>query len=120
MNHLIISREYPPAAYPAGGIGTYVANIARMLAERGETVHIIGQRWKGAPLSRESSHEGHLVIHRIGPEDPVESNRLDGKPSTAPEIGGLRRTEFPDQWFAWHAAFLIERLIDQEEIDVIE
>jgi glycosyltransferase involved in cell wall biosynthesis len=120
MNHLIISREYPPAAYPAGGIGTYVANIARLMAERGETVHVIGERWKGAPLSRESSHKGRLVVHRIGLEDPVESYRPDGKPCTAPEIVGLRRTEFPDQWFAWHAAFLIERLIYQEEIDVIE
>lgn len=46
MKHLIICREYSPA--PGGGIGTYVAMISRPLAERGETVHIIAQTWKGA------------------------------------------------------------------------
>ena len=42
MKHLIISRELPPATYPAGGIGTYVVNIAKLLAANGDTVHLIG------------------------------------------------------------------------------
>ncbi len=49
MRHLIVCREYPPVPYPPGGIGTYVANIARLLAEAGEEVHVIGPRWAGAP-----------------------------------------------------------------------
>ena len=63
MKHLIISREYPPA--PSGGIGTYAAHIARLLAERGETVHVIGQLWEGADVSVEESCNGKLIVHRV-------------------------------------------------------
>jgi glycosyltransferase involved in cell wall biosynthesis len=120
VRHLIISREYPPAAYAPGGIGTYVANIARLLAERGETVHVIGQRWEGAPAARESFVEGRLVVHRIGASDlpphadPAEGARL------VRELDGLKKSDFPAQWFSWHAAQLAERLIAEEGIDVIE
>jgi glycogen synthase len=120
VRHLIISREYPPAAYPPGGIGTYVANIARLLAEKGETVHVIGQRWEGARAARESFVDGRLIVHRIGefdlprPADAADVARLEL------ERDGLRRTAFPQQWFAWHAAFLAERLIEEEGIDVVE
>lgn len=38
----------------------------------------------------------------------------------AQEHAGLRLSEFPAQWFAWHAAHLAERLIDNERIDVVE
>ncbi|MGH7477896.1 MAG: hypothetical protein ACRELD_16660, partial [Longimicrobiales bacterium] len=69
MKQLIISREYPPAAYPPGGIGTYIHNIARLLAEAGETVHVIGERWKGAPLERDESYGGRLIVHRVARED---------------------------------------------------
>lgn len=120
MKHLIISREYPPAAYPPGGIGTYVASIARLLAEKGETVHVIGQRWYGAPAEQESFVEGRLIVHRIGASDlpphadPAEGVRLRR------ELEGLKKTDFPKQWFSWHAALLAERLIAEEGIDVIE
>ncbi len=63
MKHLIISREYPPA--PGGGIGTYVYNISRLLAEAGETVHVIGQKWEGAEKDIEEKMSGKLIIHRI-------------------------------------------------------
>ena len=120
MKHLIISREYPPAAYPPGGIGTYVANIARLLAEKGETVHVIGQRWHGASASRESFVDGRLVVHRIGDADlPPHANAAEGA-RFARERDGLKKTDFPQQWFSWHAALLAERLIAQEGIDVIE
>jgi glycosyltransferase involved in cell wall biosynthesis len=120
MKHLIVSREYPPATYPAGGIGTYVEHIARLMAESGETVHVIAERWNGAPLPRETSYEGRLIIHRIGAGDSVEAYRPSGKRSAKHEIDGLRSTEFPDQWFAWHAALLAEWLIKYDGIDVIE
>ena len=120
MNHLIISREYPPAAYGAGGIGSYVANMARLMAERGETVHVIGERWKGAPLQRETSHGDRLVVHRIGAGDSPRSQLSNLKGGVTPELEGLRKTDFPEQWFAWHAAFLAESLIEHENIEVIE
>jgi glycosyltransferase involved in cell wall biosynthesis len=120
MNHLIISREYPPASYPAGGIGTYVANIACLMAERGETVHVIGERWEGATSACETSHEGRLVVHRIGVDDHLNPYWRNVKYSGVDELSGFRKTAFPNQWFAWHAAFLAEWLIDQENIDVIE
>ena len=65
MIHLIISREYPPSSYPQGGIGTYVAHIARLLAEQGEMVHVIGEQWEGAPKAREEQVEGRLLVHRV-------------------------------------------------------
>ena len=46
MRHLIICREFPPAL--GGGIGTYAANMSRLLAEHGETVHVISQRCERA------------------------------------------------------------------------
>jgi glycosyltransferase involved in cell wall biosynthesis len=118
MRHLIVSREFPPAAYGPGGIGTYVANIARLLAERGETVHVIGERWRGAPAARQELLDGRLIIHRVGRSDvpgiPGEEERL------ARELAGLKASAFPMQWFAWAVAHLAERLADEEGIDIIE
>jgi glycogen synthase len=117
MKHLIISREYPPASYAAGGIGTYVKNIARLMAERGETVHIIGQRWKGAPKVCETTCAGRLIVHRIADFEVPEA---DDQGWRVRELAGLKNSSFPNQWFAWHAAILAERLIEVEGIDVVE
>ena len=118
MKHLLVSREYPPAPYPPGGIGTYVSNIARLLVERGEEVHILGQRWGGAPLKREVFHDGKLVVHRIGPNDLLQQSGTAER--FIRERDGLKKTTYPKQWFGWLAAFRIEDLIEQESIDVIE
>jgi len=118
MKHLFVSREYPPAPYPPGGIGTYVTNIARLLAERGEEVHIVGQRWSGAPLEREVFHDGKLVVHRVGEEDLPQRNGTVQR--LIRERDGLKKAAFPKQWFGWLAAFRIEQLIDEEGIDLIE
>ena len=118
MKHLFVSREYPPAPYPPGGIGTYVTNIARLLAERGEDVHIVGQRWKGAPLEREVFLDGRLVVHRVGAEDLPKANGAAQR--LARERESLKKATFPKQWFAWSAAYLIEHLVNEEGIDVIE
>ena len=94
MKHLLVSREYPPAPYPPGGIGTYVTNIARLLVERGEEVHILGQRWSGAPLKREVFHDGKLVVHRIGPNDlPQQSGTAE---RFIRERDGLKKTTYPE------------------------
>lgn len=118
MRHLFISREFPPCNYPPGGIGTYVANIARLLAERGEIVHVIGERWSGAPAARQELLDGRLIIHRVGQDDvpdrPGEEHRL------ARELAGLKASAVPIQWFAWAAAYLAEHLVEGDGIDVIE
>lgn len=119
MRQLIISRELPPASYPAGGIGTYVANIAQLLAEQGDTVHLIGERWDGAPKAREVRFDGRMIIHRIGPNDIPIPNPPQGARMKR-ELQGLRETVFPNQWFSWSAAALAERLVEEEGIDLIE
>lgn len=120
MKHLIVSREYPPAPYAPGGIGTYVSNIAALMAERGETVHIIGQRWEGAPKELETTADGRLIVHRIAADGlpPEDDGAADGRLTA--ELEGLRRSNFPMQWFAWHAAVVAERLIEEDAIDVVE
>lgn len=114
MKHLLICREYPPVPDPAGGIGTYARNIARLLAESGEIVHVIGQRWAGAPAAREELCEGRLIIHRIQLEP--EASLLPGDR----EARLLFATRFPPQAFGWRASLLAESLVEDEGIDLIE
>lgn len=116
MNHLIINRDYPPCSYQPGGIGTYVDHVSRLLAANGETVHIIGQLWPGAPRPREISMQGRLIVHRVPLDDP-----LPQAPATdAALLRAFRNSVLPVQAFAWQAARLAESLVDTEAIDVIE
>lgn len=112
-------REFPPAAYPPGGIGTYVRHITRLLAEAGETVHVIAHRWAGAPHGREVLIDGRLIIHRIAMNEAATGHGVDAHGDRRVSQG-LLASAFPVQAFAWHAARLAERLIATEGIDVIE
>lgn len=117
MKHLIICPEYPPASH-AGGIGTYVHQISRLLAEKGETVHVIAARWIWAPLKEERVLDG-LIIHRVG----ELRSRWIGTAlmrNRAKELQGLRASSFPPQCFSYEAGLLAEKLIEQANIDVIE
>jgi glycosyltransferase involved in cell wall biosynthesis len=116
MKHLIICREVPPA--PSGGIGTYVAHIAPLLAEAGETVHVIGQLWREANREIEESHGGRLIVHRL----PYQDWDSDGPrfPSWDVTLSGLFRSDFPPSAFAWQAGLLAERLVESEGINLIE
>jgi glycogen(starch) synthase len=107
LRHLIVSREFPPASYAPGGIGTYAAHIAWLLAEAGETVHIIGERWAGAPELRKEYCGGRLVVHRV----PLTPSGAEAR-----EMG----TASSAQRFAWQAALLAEALVDREGIDLVE
>jgi glycogen synthase len=118
MRHLILSREYPPAPYPPGGIGTYVRHISRLLAESGEEVHVIAQRWSGAPAALEELCGGRLVVHRVAADDPPGSDAQ--AQAAAEERQGLLDSPFPERWFSWRAARLAEKLVEEEGIDVIE
>ena len=121
MVHLFICREYPPAAYLPGGIGTYVRQICEALALAGETVHVIGHRWAGAPRLREITHDGRLTVHRVSLDEPLcAPDGLAWAPRPGVTQRALLDTRFPSQAFAWQAGLLAERLIDEECIDIIE
>lgn len=121
MKHLIICPEYPPAPIPPGGIGTYVLHISRLLAESGETVHVIAQLWEGATKRIEERCEGRLIIHRVPLGDwdyflvrsPISDTR-------SREVKGLFQSSYPPQCFSWQASLLAESLCEKEGIDVIE
>src|SRR4249919_3298088 len=119
MNHLIISREYPPSAYATGGIGAYVAHVARLLAEAGETVHVIAQQWAGAPRDRESRIGGRLIVHRVPLHEPLSISR-DESASHQAILNAFRESSLPAQAFMWQAALLSEWLIEHAAIDLIE
>jgi glycosyltransferase involved in cell wall biosynthesis len=118
MRHLLICPEYPPAR--GGGIGTYARNIARLLCDHGETVHVIGALWEGAEQPREVVRDGRLTVHRVPYLD--WRSRLPRRPHTGqPETARrLHASSYHPAAFAWQAALLAERLIEEEAIDVIE
>jgi glycosyltransferase involved in cell wall biosynthesis len=119
MKHLVVCREYPPA--PSGGIGTYVVNMTRLLAEQGETVHVIGQMWDGAEHAVEHRHDGRLIIHRVPHEDwRALLRRKVSNNGSSKETAALFQSDFAPQAFSWRASLLAERLIEREGIDVIE
>ena len=117
LKHLILCREYPPAPYPGGGIGTYAHHVAHLLADSGEEVHVIAQRWNGAPEPITRSCDGRLAIHRISLDAPIRA----GNGSVEREIlQGLASSTCPTQTFSWEVARYAERLIEEEAIDLIE
>jgi glycogen(starch) synthase len=119
MNHLIISREYPPAPYLGGGIGTYVDHISRLLAERGETVHVIAQLCPAATRPRETRAGGRLIVHRVPVDRPLAVANEEARSHRA-ILDALRDSVVPCQAFLWQAAILAESLIEGAGIDVIE
>jgi len=119
MRHLILCREYPPA--PGGGIGTYAFLMSHLLAEFGETVHVISQVWEGAEKPIQEECNGRLIIHRIPFEDWTTLRKPRPHPNLSSTIGrSLFNSEFYAQGFSWEAGLLAERLVDVEGIDLIE
>ena len=95
--------------------------MASLLARAGETVHVIGHRFPGAPKPREEFEAGHLIVHRIALDQPASdggTNSPSRYDAQVPEA--LLASCFPAQAFSWQAALLAERLIEREGIDVIE
>jgi glycosyltransferase involved in cell wall biosynthesis len=92
-----------------------------LLAKAGETVHVIAHRWDGAPKAREESADGRLIVHRVALDEvPSDSGRL-ARPAGSEQVPqGLLASSFPSQAFSWQAAFLAERLIENDAIDIIE
>jgi glycosyltransferase involved in cell wall biosynthesis len=119
MKHLIICSEYPPA--PGGGIGTYVFHIAQLLAESGETVHVISEMWEGAEKEVEEKCKGRLIIHRVPFKDWTSLLGPKSNPAIrSKEARNLFDSGFHPQCFSWQVSLLAENLVEQEGIDLIE
>ena len=119
MNHLFVCREYPPASYAPGGIGTYVTQMASLLTKAGETVHVIAERWEGAPNKTSVELGGRLLVHRISADDDVAPPAGLKMPQTE-LVRALLDSDSPSLAFSWQAAQLIEKLAESEQIDVVE
>ncbi|MGH9383461.1 MAG: glycosyltransferase family 4 protein, partial [Vicinamibacterales bacterium] len=100
-------------------MGTYLRTIAHLLAQAGETVHVIAHRWRGASRARAVSEDGRLIVHRVALNDPLPpaSEREGLTPLVA---HAMLASSFPSQAFSWQAARLAERLVEREGIDVVE
>src|SRR5262245_5972822 len=107
MTHLLVAREYPPAPYPPGGIGTYVRHLARLLAEHGETVHVIAQRWAGASAAITEHVGGRLIVHRLSLGEEV----VPARAGDAQILRGLAASDCPTQAFSWQVAHYAEHLV---------
>lgn len=118
MNHLIISRQFPPAPNTGGGIATYVGQIAELLAARGETVHVIGQRWPGAPKRLETRLDGRLIVHRVDPDEAVVAATASASDDAA--LLNFLDADVPCSGFVRQATALAESLIETERIDLVE
>jgi len=73
VNIALVSREYPPETL-VGGIGTYTHHVARALAGRGHTVHVITETAAGAADSLEQG----VVVHRL-PRSRAPIRELRGR-----------------------------------------
>lgn len=101
MRIVFVSHEYPPEV--GGGIGTYVATMSRVLAERGHAVSVV-------------TVSGQRYPQRDGP-GAVEVIRLPLAIAGGPEPMATLR--------CWQArseavARLLERMIAAEPVDLIE
>jgi glycosyltransferase involved in cell wall biosynthesis len=106
---------------PTGGIATYVLHISRLLAEAGETVHVIGGLWGGASKKIEESCGGRLIIHRLPVDEIIPGTRDHTDPAVArKEIYGLGKSPLWQQSFCWQASLFTEKLVREADIDVIE
>jgi glycosyltransferase involved in cell wall biosynthesis len=88
-----------------------------LLAAAGDTVHVIGERWHGAPRELETSHNGRLIVHRVPAQQP---HRFRERATTEDELSILATGFLPTQGFSWNAALVAETLMATGEIDLVE
>jgi glycogen(starch) synthase len=95
--------------------------MTNLLAAAGDTVHVIAHRWVGAPLVTEELAGGRLIVHRVALDQPVPSSwAATMVPEGSHVPRALLASSYPSQAFSWQAAVLGERLIEADDIDVIE
>ena len=99
----------------------YAKLFAPLLADCGDTVHVIGQLWEKSSDRGEDSCHGRLIVHRVPYEDGASVLPRHPHPALGRNIERiLFASEYPPQCFAWQAALLAERLVEEAGIDVIE
>lgn len=107
MNVALVTTEFPP--FP-GGIGTYTAALARLLAARGHGVVVL---YVAAGPTPPAPAPGVRIVHLAQPHDGQARDAAQGFPDLATHvheaIGFALRAR---DWLAAHAA--------EERIDVVE
>ncbi len=86
-----------------------------MLAAAGDSVHIVAQRWAGAPEATTRSADGRITVHRV----PLDAT-ISGGPEPDTTRDGLLRSRNPVATFAWQAGLVARQLIDRDGVDVVE
>jgi glycogen(starch) synthase len=92
--------------------------MAGLLADAGERVHVIAQRWSGATDVEMTAHGGRLTVHRVALDAPLDDSRAD--PGIDRTRAALLRSSCPVMAFAWQAAQLANILTEQHGVDVVE
>jgi glycogen(starch) synthase len=105
---LFVSREYPPET-GGGGIGSYVATMARALARRGHDVHVLACSDGGEALDRLDDgvwvhrRRTRRLLPKLRRRMPASARRLEGAVACYREFRRLEQSfdvvEAPD-WFA--------------------
>jgi len=118
MHVCLVSREYPPN--PMGGIGTYVVNMARILALAGHTVSVLTQAHPDAPaggIDNPVAHcAGALRVYYL-PFVDADWRLLPGAGNPQSECL-MRRDAVAG--FGPIVSAALEVLIRREQVDVIE
>lgn len=112
----LVTREFPPA--PCGGIGSYTANVARLMAEAGHRVHVITEAFPGSEALE--LREG-MTIHRL----PFRDHRRPGiclHPDIAHRLDYRHLLKFRDPMrvFSLQVRDYLETLLEREPIQLIE
>jgi len=118
MHIVFVSREYPPN--PMGGIGTYVANMTRVLAERGDRVTVLTQDCPAAPShgfdAPHVSVNGRLRVHYLPFVDSAWNLLPEAR---SPEVDALARRDTVAA-FGPIVSAALEKLLSAGDVDAIE
>jgi glycosyltransferase involved in cell wall biosynthesis len=117
--HIVfVSREYPPN--PMGGIGTYVANMTRVLAEAGDRVTVLTQDCPTAPShgfdAPHVSVNGRLRVHYLPFADAAWNLLAEAR---SPEADALARRDTVAA-FGPIVTAALEKLLRKGDVDAIE
>ena len=118
MHVVFVSREYPPN--PMGGIGTYVANMTKVLARAGVTVSVLTTDCPSAPAhgfdAPHVSEDGHLRVHYL----PFADEKWAIRPEARTTLGDALARRDMISAFGPVATAALEKLLLAGRIDAIE
>ena len=113
MSWCLVSREYPPKS--GGGIGTYAASFARVMADRGERVVVVTTH----AAERHDEDEAGITVIRL----PLEADERWAGPHgsiASDETRRLWRELGPHSVLSWQMVRLVPELVDRFGVRVIE